>query len=89
MKNRSRTDLIASILEVIYRGGSTKTKIMYGAFMSYDQLNEYMSFILEAGLIESQMNGHSHPSFKLTEKGRHFLDLQNQMNEMVTMIKSK
>ena len=38
--------------------------------MSYDQLNEYMSFILEAGLIESQMNGQSHPSFKLTEKGR-------------------
>ncbi|MBV9667077.1 MAG: hypothetical protein JO327_02995, partial [Nitrososphaeraceae archaeon] len=43
MKNRSRTEIIASILQVISKRGSTRTKIMYGAFLSYTQLNDYLS----------------------------------------------
>jgi predicted transcriptional regulator len=47
MKNRSKTDIIASILEVIKEGGSKRGKIMYGAYLSYTQLNEYLSLFLE------------------------------------------
>jgi predicted transcriptional regulator len=90
MKNRSRTDLIGSILEAIVRGRSTKTKIMYGAYLSYTQLNEYMSFLLEAGLVEDQKSKQDlfSPSFVITEKGKHFLDIQNKINEMVTVVQS-
>ena len=91
MKNRSRTDLIGSILEAIVRGRSTKTKIMYGAYLSYTQLNEYMSFMLEAGLVKDQKTkeGVFSPIFIITDKGKHFLDIQNKINEMVNVVQNK
>ena len=56
IKTRSRNEIIASILEIISKGGSTttRTKIMYGALLSYIQLNEYMSFLLDKDLISYQ-----------------------------------
>ena len=41
MKNRSRTEIAANILESA-NGGATKTKIMYKSFLSYSQLKEYL-----------------------------------------------
>jgi predicted transcriptional regulator len=42
MGNRSRTEIVESILNAANREGETKTKIMYLAFLSYNQLNEYL-----------------------------------------------
>ena len=91
MKNRSRSDLMGSILEAIIRGRSTKTKIMYGAYLSYAQLNQYMSFLLEAGLVKDQKSKEDLFSsiFVITDKGKHFLDIHNKINEMVTVIQNK
>jgi predicted transcriptional regulator len=56
MKYRSKTDIIGHILEAVNSRsgdtGLTKVKIMYDAFLSYPQLEEYLSFLLEKGLIE-------------------------------------
>ena len=46
MKYRSRTEIVAMILEAA-NGGATKTKIMYKAFLSYAQLKEYLSVLIE------------------------------------------
>ena len=46
MKYRSRTDIVALILEAA-NGRATKTKIMYKAFLSYAQLKEYLTVLLE------------------------------------------
>ena len=46
MGNRSRTEIVAMILDAA-NGGTTKTKIMYFAFLSYDQLKEYLSILIE------------------------------------------
>ena len=43
MKNRGRTEMLAAMLEVA-KGKVTKTKIMYFAFLSYNQLKEYLSY---------------------------------------------
>jgi predicted transcriptional regulator len=88
MKNRSRNEIIATILEIVSSGGATtRTKIMYGAFLSYTQLNEYTSFLLKKDLISRQQKtNHSAASFRITEKGTHFLEIHNQMNEMVSII---
>jgi predicted transcriptional regulator len=43
MGNRSRTEIVESILDAANKGGETKTRIMYFAFLSYNQLNEYLS----------------------------------------------
>jgi predicted transcriptional regulator len=96
MKNRSRNEIIAAILEVINRerGPSTRTKIMYGAFLSYNQLNEYLSFLIEIDLIvplKSKTNSSSSSSsllFKITERGTHFLNVYNQISEMITIIQT-
>jgi len=93
MKNRSRNEIIASILEVINRGRGSiaRTKLMYGAFISYTQLNEYLAFLLQNGLIsyQEQQKTKQTPSFTITEKGTHFLKIHNQINEMITNIQVK
>ena len=68
MKNRSRNEIIAAILEVINRGESTKAKIMYGAFLSYIQLNENISFLLEMDMTAFQKRKRI-SSLIITEKG--------------------
>ena len=55
MGNRSRTEIVDSILDATKGGGTTKTKIMYIAFLSYNQLNEYLSVLIENNLIEILM----------------------------------
>ena len=44
MKYRSRTDIISQILDMAYGGGgATKTKILYKACLSHNQLKEYLT----------------------------------------------
>jgi predicted transcriptional regulator len=51
MKYRSKSDIMGLILDAA-NGGSTKTRIMYKAFLSFDQLNGHLSELIEKGLIE-------------------------------------
>lgn len=51
MKYRSRTDIINGILQAVKGGGTTKTRIMYGAFLSYAQVQEYLAFMVAKGLL--------------------------------------
>jgi predicted transcriptional regulator len=64
MKYRSRTEIVCNILDAT-NGGATKTKIMYTAFLSYGQLKEYLSVLVENNLIEYSDGTHK---FKTTEK---------------------
>ncbi|HEY5737134.1 MAG TPA: winged helix-turn-helix domain-containing protein [Nitrososphaeraceae archaeon] len=79
MKNRGRTEMLAAMLEVA-KGKVTKTKIMYIAFLSYGQLKEYLSILIENNLIE-YLDGDN--KFKTTEKGIHFLKMHNQIEELL------
>lgn len=79
MKYRSRTDITAQILEAA-NGGVTKTKIMYKAFLSYAQLKEYLTVLIENGLLE-YLEGEQ--IYKTTEKGNRFLKIYNQIGEYV------
>jgi predicted transcriptional regulator len=80
MANRSRTEMVAMILEAANKGGETKTKIMYFAFLSYNQLNEYLSILLENNLIE-YLDGTRR--FKTTAKGLFFLKMHNELAELL------
>jgi len=48
---RSEIEVLASILDVC-KCGAGKTKILYTANLSYTQLKNYLSFLLEKGLME-------------------------------------
>ncbi len=60
-------------------GGATKTKIMYTAFLSYNQLKEYFYILIENNLIE-YLDGTR--TFKTTEKGLNFLKMHNEIGEL-------
>ena len=79
MKYRGRTEILGNILDAA-NGGATKTKIMYIAFLSYDQLKEYLSVLIENNLIE-YLEGTQ--NYKTTEKGLNFLKMHNQIGELL------
>ena len=79
MKYRSSTEIVAMILDAA-NGGTSKTKIMYIAFLSYGQLKEYLSILIENNLIE-YVDGDN--KFKTTEKGLNFLKMHNQIEELL------
>ena len=79
MGNRSRTEIVAMILNAA-NGGETKTKIMYTAFLSYNQVKEYLSILIENNLIE-YLDGTN--KFKTTEKGLNLLKMHNEIGELV------
>lgn len=49
-KRRDQLSIIATILDKA-QGGARKTQIMYAANLSFTQLNEYITFLLDQGLI--------------------------------------
>ena len=87
MKNRSRTEIVGMMLEAA-NGRATKTKIMYSAFLSYNQLKDYLSVMIENNLIEC-LEGTQ--TYKTTEKGLNFLKMNNQIGELLqtTTIKNE
>ena len=44
MGNRSRTEIVAMILDAANEGGETKTKIIYVDFLGYNQLRNTFLF---------------------------------------------
>ena len=70
---------MSNILEAA-NGGVTKTKIMYKAYLSYNQLREYLSILIENNLIEF-LDGDN--KFKTTEKGLNLLKMHNEMAELL------
>ena len=79
MKYRSRTEIVSNILEAA-NGGVTKTKIMYKAYLSYNQLREYLSILIENNLLEYLEGTHT---YKTTEKGLNLLKMHNEMAELL------
>ena len=85
MKYRSRTEIVAMILDAA-NGGATKTKIMYKAFLSYAQLREYLSVLIENNLIE-YIEGLQ--TYKTTEKGLNFLKMHTEIGELLNTQKQE
>jgi predicted transcriptional regulator len=53
---------------------------MYKAFLSYGQLKEYLSVLIENNLIEYIDGTHK---FKTTEKGLNYLKMHNEIGELL------
>jgi predicted transcriptional regulator len=79
MKYRSRTEITAMILDTA-TGETTKTKIMYNAYLSYNQLKEFLSILIENSLLE-YIEGTR--TFRTTEKELNFLKMHREMAELL------
>ena len=81
MKYRSRTDIISTILQAAMHG-ATKTRLMYGAYLSYAQIQEYLAFLKDRKLISFEEESQQ---YKLTEQGLKFLRVYEEISEIVSL----
>ena len=80
-QRRDRMHIIADILGIAIIG-SLKTQIMYQANLSFAQLNEYLSFLLEVKLIVAIVhNGKT--VYKTTSKGKGFLHNYTRIKDLL------
>jgi predicted transcriptional regulator len=84
--------IIAQMLSTINDSGTegvTKTSIMYKAFLSYAQLKEYLSFMVEKSLIEEvpkqirNNRGNEKYVYKITGKGLRLLQISKEIESLV------
>jgi predicted transcriptional regulator len=80
VKYRSRTDIVAMILQAATQG-ATKTRLMYSAFLSHSQLQEYLQFLLEKGLLAHDPKS---GEYKLTERGLRFVQVYEDISKIVS-----
>jgi predicted transcriptional regulator len=89
---RGRYAIIALMLRAINDSqdeGATKTSIMYKSYLSYSQLKEYLSFLLEKGLvnefpIRTEDNKSSQKNvYKITGKGLHLLQISEEIEGLI------
>jgi predicted transcriptional regulator len=80
MKYRSNIEVMGQILQVANGNNVTKTKIMYQAFLSYNQLEEHLLLLTKKGLLRYDENIRI---FRTTEKGLEFLKMYNHIEDMI------
>jgi len=79
MKYRDKNEIIAQILESANGNRVRLTKIMYDAYISHTVTKEYLTLLIEKGLIQ-YLDGER--TFKTTEKGMNFLRIYNRAQEL-------
>lgn len=84
------------MLQVASRGDASRTTIMYKSFISHAQLKEFLSFLLQKGLVleyhkdEAKAHrGEKTLQYRTTEKGQYLLRLYNEMNELLGLQKDE
>jgi predicted transcriptional regulator len=77
LKYRSRPEIIAEMLQSAV-GGATKTRLMYGAFLSHNQMMEYLKFLLDKNMIAQIGDGNRYAP---TEKGLQFLRMYDSIKD--------
>ena len=84
MKYRSNLDIIYNILQAANEssdsGGTTQTKIMYKAFLSYIQMKGYLETLTHNDFLSYD---ESTQTFKTAEKGRRFLDTYKWISDAI------
>ena len=66
-------------------GSITKTKIMRKSFISFDQLNEYLSYLLENKLLDYD---NKTAEYKITDNGLKFLKAMDELSHFTTSSKT-
>jgi predicted transcriptional regulator len=70
-RRRSNIEIIGDMLRIGANGtnGAGKTEIMYSANMSYNQLQRYLSMLINQGFIDRLEVGNPMVTYRVTERG--------------------
>ena len=80
MKYRDKIEILAQILESANGHRVRLTKIMYDTFLPHSMAKEYLTLLIEKGLIK-YLDGEK--IFTTTEKGLNFLSVHNRLQELI------
>ena len=79
-KNRDRLGIFAAILEAALSvesdSGSSKSRIMSMANLSFSLMEKYLDYVVRAGFVEEKNS-----RYKITERGKEFLKQYKQFHE--------
>ena len=78
-KHKNRTEIIASVLEAVKGDGVSKTRIMFTAYLSYEQLNEYLNELLGKELLANDLDTRT---YNITPKGSKFLERYAELEKV-------
>ncbi len=66
--------------------GATKTRIMYGAYLSYAQVKEYLNFLTQKNLLTDEGGS---GMYRLTEDGMRLLRTYEGISDLIAVGSSK
>lgn len=82
VKNRSRPDIMAIILEAA-NGGITKTKLLTRANLTSGQLRQYLDVLVEKKLLsELSDDDKRHVAYRTAEKGMRYLAIYSSLKSI-------
>ncbi len=81
-RRRSNIEIIAEMLKV-GENGAGKTRIMYGANMSYSQIQKYLGFLMNRGFINQVKVGNPSVTYHITDSG---LKLMESIKSVIDML---
>jgi predicted transcriptional regulator len=76
---------MSEILGITNGSATTKTKIMYRAFLSFRQMKKHLMVLTQNGLLSYDADAQT---FKTTEKGLRFLHICNKIDGMTKALAS-
>jgi predicted transcriptional regulator len=71
---------MSQILRIASGVGDTKTKFVYKAFINYEKVKENLTILTESDLLNYDADTQI---FKTTKKGLRFLQIYNQIDDMI------
>jgi predicted transcriptional regulator len=78
---RSREEIFASILSTAGSGtATTRSKIMFGSYLTYAQVVEYTKMLIQRGLLEYDAINRT---FRTTPSGFTFIQLHYEISQMI------
>ena len=83
-ERRDRLHIMAEIMETT-KESQLKTRIMYGANLSFSQVNEYLSFLTQRGFLRVRVeNGKKF--YETTSKGSQYIENYREMSNLLRQI---
>ena len=83
-QRRSNIEIIADMLKV-GENGAGKTRIMYGANLSYSQIQKYLGYLIGQGFIDKMQMGNPSVTYRVTDSGLNLLRLINSIKEILRL----
>jgi predicted transcriptional regulator len=78
--NYERLDVVKRILESTRNSGAPERRLMYGSYLTYMQIDDYLAAMETTGLVKYDRNT---GTFKITAKGMDFLSSLKEMDYLL------